>query len=490
MINYRPITPERIKSYLSFSATIKRCRIPKKSVAALSQKEIVLLLTAQIYRLEALVNSTEAHATVNKVRISKYLRRIQNYVVSSLQGYQIGMVDKQTVCHNIEASNRELKTVSVMISAKYGLMISHLPITEVEKVSPVNHESATFNNLDQLGSLLDALKVQEEQITKIKQKLQSAENNDEDDGEDDSARPKPPQIDQKAVVLEALFAEMAKQIKLPQLDQENPWKVIRLPLYLITYPTLPPVTLKRFGIVDHKLTIGEILENQLCLAMYSRYKPEKGESSGKGKDAFEIMQDSSLFKRASNMISSNFTDTFYYSVPFSYKMLTITWMIPMNLYKSLGTFKIKTIGLPLAPDLRKAVDLTNDARTIKKDLADESKSRDDLAKKRLEVLKPLISERDELADKVRELSVQIRDLNAEITKNKSEGAMYLKIMDQTKKEETNRRMELKLKAEVCASRVQRLTNQLNALRTVTRPALQEEITRLSKNIHDFYLTIK
>jgi hypothetical protein len=202
----------------------------------------------------------------------------------------------------------------------------------------------------------------------------------------------------------------SKLIKLPPNlgtgEGQTTWGICKLPIWVVTKPSLRTNELDRQGIKYDSLDLNSyILYNQWCLVLVSTNTIEYNEA----------------LQRAKSHIRDQMHTDFIYSKEFSSKEIRkpfkFIWLMPKNV--QLSHFVISHIGLPFTQELKNFEDLTNNVNVIRQteqDIKDRSAQRSAVkleeAKELIEQYNVIKAQIEALAKKAKELRANIKDVTA------------------------------------------------------------------------------
>jgi hypothetical protein len=318
--------------------------------------------------------------------------------------------------------------------------------------------------------------------------------------EDDSSEIiKTTPISKVAVELETIFTHLKPQIKVPKLSQEKPWALAKLPIFVFSTPFISTNALRVLGIKYHQITNGIILENQLVLCLLSTYAPQKDDAPAQTKKSMKIdlregsnpVFNSPLFLRAQSVINHQFNTEYLYSDPFASKEVAqpikFLWMLTPKQVNLLGRLKIKVLGLPYAPDLNKAEDLTDDSLKIKESVKQATDMQNERVAHKNELLKSLVDERNRLKQKFKEIKDKLSFLKKELEFMDSSIAAikadYAKASNPTKK------MELKLLLERNTFQRAKMQREFDSYIDIHAPLVKDQMATFEETFKKAYKSI-
>jgi predicted nuclease with TOPRIM domain len=439
---------------------------------------------------------------------SFFLSDLNEYIVSAqkIDGMQLRIENKLLTKHFTIIKNKCNSAVAGFVKSELNresLLAETLEVIEMVKdvkrgmafkarkadMLPIN--AVKLSSFDELNNYIDRFKTMDTQIEKASEKPNELKPASPTTVVDPDKEQKllPPTIDKTSIELESIFTHLKPLIKVPKLSQEKPWALAKLPVFVFCHPTLNTNALRTLGIKYHTITNGIILENQLVLCLLSTYVPQEGDTKKQKKSELKIDQSEGidpvyktpLFIRAENMINTQFNTDFYYSKSFSAKEvgqpIKFVWMLSPKQLNLLGRFKIKVIGLPFAPDLKKAEDLTNDALHIKDSLNKENAEKESSFNNKKETFKPLLEERDRLSANFFDVKAKISVMKKSIQKLTSEVEYIAKTYEKEQNRASKSKlMELKLVFERTNFQLQKAQKELDAYVNIHLPIIKEQLS--------------
>lgn len=497
-----PPSIEKLQAYASYAKTLRRVCAKKRDINNLNGMATVIYAAFIIEFLADTKGSVGSHTRVMGSTTNRLIKSITNRLESAIQGYTGKYINEEVLKQEVTVCITELKAISKSLNEKFDAkaITSIIGKNDLPAATPADDSrestSAKFNSFEQMGEYLKQFEDVSSNLDKIEKEVKKPEANPqpENDPEDDeqgltiNQRP----IDKKAVMLEDTFKNITKAIHIPSLSQDKPWVVARLPIFIMTTPFLSENVLRMNGIKFHRLPVGLVLENQLVLCLYTRYKgdpaTDKNTQNASIDKSLNPVFSSPLFIRANNMIRHNLNEEILYSDPFSSpevaKPIQFLWMLTPKMVSTFGRFKIKSIGLPYAPELREGKDVTMDGLKIKEDIQKESEGREEFIRNRNEALAPLLKERDRLRKSYEENRLKARDIRKQIGEyNLAVQSLTTKLSKVKKGSEDY--MAAKLQLEAAQSKLNRLNMDLAGLLELFIPLVKAQTADLQIRLNDF-----